>query len=55
MAPVGPALHVADKAQRGEVRRSRGGHYDVYQGGQSFDHVVALELEFLLRHARMSD
>jgi dienelactone hydrolase len=55
MAPVGPALRVADKAQRGEVHRSRGGHYDVYQGGQSFDDVVAVELEFLRRHAKMAD
>src|SRR3954447_22183682 len=53
MAPVGPALRVADKAQRGEVHRSRGGHYDVYKGGESFDDVVAVELEFLRRHAKM--
>ncbi|MDT5301054.1 MAG: uncharacterized protein QOG79_4296, partial [Mycobacterium sp.] len=53
MAPVGPALRVADDAQRGELHRSRGGHYDVYQGGRSFDDVVAVELEFLRRHAMM--
>jgi hypothetical protein len=52
---VGPALRVADKAQRGEVHRSRGGHYDVYKGGESFDDVVAVELEFLRRHAKMAD
>jgi dienelactone hydrolase len=55
IAPAGPALCVADKAQRGEVHRSRGGHYDVYQGGQSFDDVVGVELEFLRRHAKMAD
>ena len=55
MAPVGPALRVADNAQRGEVHRSRGGHYDVYQGGQSFDDVIQVELEFLHRHAKMAD
>jgi dipeptidyl aminopeptidase/acylaminoacyl peptidase len=55
MAPVGPALRVADKAQRGELHRSRGGHYDVYKGGQSFGDVVAVELEFLRRHAKMAD
>jgi dipeptidyl aminopeptidase/acylaminoacyl peptidase len=55
MAPVGPALRVADKAQRGEIHRSRGGHYDVYQGGKSFDDVVAAELEFLRRHAKTAD
>jgi dienelactone hydrolase len=52
MAPVGPALRVADKAPRGELHRSRGGHYDVYQGGQSFDDVVGVELEFLHRQAK---
>jgi hypothetical protein len=28
------------------------GHYDVYQGGQSFDDVIHVELEFLHRHAK---
>jgi uncharacterized protein len=55
MAPAGPALRIAAKAQRGEVHRSRGGHYDVYQGGQSFDDVVGVELEFLRRHAKMAN
>ena len=31
----------------GEVHRSHGGHYDVYQGGESFDDVIQVELEFL--------
>jgi hypothetical protein len=35
----------------GEVHRSHGGHYDVYQGGESFDDVIQVELEFLHRHA----
>ena len=39
----------------GEVHRSRGGHYDVYQGGQSFDDVIQVELEFLHRHAKKAD
>jgi hypothetical protein len=37
------------------VHRSRGGHYDVYQGDQSFDDVIQAELEFLHRHAKKAD
>jgi pimeloyl-ACP methyl ester carboxylesterase len=51
MAPTGPALRVADRAPRGELHRSRGGHYDVYQGGASFDDVLRVELDFLHRNA----
>ena len=36
----------------GEVHRSRGGHYDVYQGGQSFDDVIQVELH---RHTKKAD
>jgi hypothetical protein len=39
----------------GEVHRSRGGHYDVYQWGQRFDDVIQVELEFLLRDAKKAD
>ena len=39
----------------GEVHRSPGGHYDVYQGVQSFDDVIQIELEFLHRHAKKAD
>jgi fermentation-respiration switch protein FrsA (DUF1100 family) len=52
MAPVGPAIRVTEEAPRGELYRSRGGHYDVYQGGVSFDEVLRVELEFLHRHAK---
>ena len=52
MAPVGPAIRVTEKAPLGELYRSRGGHYDVYQGGVSFDEVLRVELEFLHRHAK---
>jgi uncharacterized protein len=52
MAPVGPAIRVTEKAPLGELYRSRGGHYDVYQGGLSFDDVLRVELEFLHRHAK---
>jgi alpha-beta hydrolase superfamily lysophospholipase len=52
MAPVGPAIRVTEKAPLGELYRSRGGQYDVYQGGVSFDEVLRVELEFLHRHAK---
>lgn len=50
MAPTGPALRVAEKAPRAEVYRSRGGHYDVYEGGKDHDAVLRTEVEFLHRH-----
>jgi pimeloyl-ACP methyl ester carboxylesterase len=52
IAPVAPALRVAEKAPQGELYRSGGGHYDVYQGGTSFDDVLRVEVEFLRRHSR---
>ncbi len=52
MAPVDPAVRVTQEAPRGELYRSRGGHYDVYQGGRSFDEVLRVEVEFLHRHAK---
>lgn len=50
-APVDAALTVADRAPKAELRRSRGGHYDVYEGGQAFATVIEWEVEFLRRHA----
>jgi pimeloyl-ACP methyl ester carboxylesterase len=50
-APVKPALTVARRAPQVELRRSRGGHYDVYEGGTAFDEVIEWEVEFLHRHA----
>jgi dienelactone hydrolase len=52
MAPVDPAIRVTQEAPRGELYRSPGGHYDVYQGGRSFDKVLRVEVEFLHRHAK---
>jgi fermentation-respiration switch protein FrsA (DUF1100 family) len=52
-APVGPALAVADRAPLAELHRSKGGHYDVYDGGIAFDDVIEWEVEFLRRHAGM--
>jgi pimeloyl-ACP methyl ester carboxylesterase len=51
MAPTRPALRVAAQAPRGELYRSRGGHYDVYAGGLDYDSVVQVELDFLRRHS----
>ncbi|MFJ4654871.1 alpha/beta hydrolase [Nocardia sp. NPDC088792] len=51
MAPTGPATQVAARAPRGELYRSRGGHYDVYSGGLDHSDVLRVELEFLTRHA----
>jgi pimeloyl-ACP methyl ester carboxylesterase len=51
IAPVGPALRVAELAPRAELFRSRGGHYGVYVGGEDYDRVVRIEVEFLHRHS----
>jgi len=54
MAPTGPAVQVAARAVRGELYRSRGGHYDVYQGGIDHANVVRVEVEFLRRQVQSS-
>jgi len=48
---AGSSLAVASRAPRGELYRSRGGHYDVYAGGLDHENVVRVEMEFLRRHA----
>ena len=52
IAPAGPALRVADRAPKAELFRSRGDHYDVYEGGEDFDRTINAEVEFLHRHTR---
>jgi pimeloyl-ACP methyl ester carboxylesterase len=52
IAPVGPALRVAERAPNAELFRSRGDHYGVYEGGEDFDRVVNVEIQFLHRHTR---
>jgi pimeloyl-ACP methyl ester carboxylesterase len=52
IAPTGPAMQVADRAPKGELYHSRGGHYDVYEGGKDHDRVLNIEVEFLHRHAQ---
>jgi uncharacterized protein len=54
MAPTRPAIRAAAKAPRGELYRSKGGHYDVYAGGLDHANVLNVEVSFLLRHARAS-
>lgn len=44
-------MKVAGRAPRAELRRSAGGHYDVYKAGQAFENVIESEVEFLRRHA----
>jgi pimeloyl-ACP methyl ester carboxylesterase len=53
IAPIGPALHVADRAPSSQLYRSRGGHYGPYKGGEDHDNVVHVEVEFLHRHAAL--
>jgi uncharacterized protein len=53
MAPTGPALAVAARASLGELYRSRGGHYDVYDGGLDHENVLRVETSFLHRHSEM--
>jgi dienelactone hydrolase len=52
IAPVGPALRVSERAPKGELFRSRGGHYGVYKGGEDHDRVVDVEVEFLSRQVQ---
>ena len=54
IAPIGPALHLADRAPKSQLYRSRGGHYGAYKGGEDHDNVVRVEVEFLHRHAALS-
>jgi hypothetical protein len=52
MVSPNSTIRVTEKAPLGELYRSRGGQYDVYQGGVSFDEVLRVELKFLRRHAK---
>ena len=52
IAPVGPALRVAQRAPKAELLRSRAGHYGPYEGGEDHDNVLRAEVEFLHRHAQ---
>jgi pimeloyl-ACP methyl ester carboxylesterase len=52
IAPVAPALKVAARASHSELYRCKGGHYGPYEGGEDHEKVLALEVEFLHRHAQ---
>jgi pimeloyl-ACP methyl ester carboxylesterase len=52
IAPIARALRVAERASKAELFRSRGDHYDVYEGGEDYDRVINAEVEFLHRHAQ---
>lgn len=52
VAPASQTLLVAKRAPRAELHRSKGGHYDVYEGGAAFDETLRLEVEFLHRHGQ---
>jgi hypothetical protein len=49
IAPIGPALRVADRAPKSQLYRSRGGHYGRYKGGEDHDNVMGVEVEFGLK------
>ena len=46
--PAGLSRLRGQDSHRG-LDRSRGGHYDVYEGGLDHDNVLRVETEFLLR------
>jgi fermentation-respiration switch protein FrsA (DUF1100 family) len=54
VTPPQPALRAAGLAPRGEVRRYEARHFDIYVG-ETFERVVADQLEFLERHLLRAD
>jgi uncharacterized protein len=52
IAPVSPVLRVAKHAPKAELFLSHGDHYDVYEGGEDYDDILRVEVEFLHRQAR---
>ena len=53
VAPAETALRYAATAPRGEVRRYPVGHFDIYLG-EPFEHAVADQTEFLVRHLEVA-
>lgn len=49
ITPPGPAVRMADRAPRGELRRYPVGHFKVYQG-ETFQQVVGDQVGFLRQH-----
>ncbi len=48
VAPAKATLRHARKAPKGEIKRYRDGHFDIYVG-EAFERVVADQIEFLRR------
>src|SRR5437868_2434625 len=53
VAPPETALRYAATAPRGEVKRYPVGHFDIYLG-EPFEHAVADQTEFLVRHLEVA-
>jgi fermentation-respiration switch protein FrsA (DUF1100 family) len=53
VAPTETALRYAATAPRGEVKRYPVGHFDIYLG-EPFEHAVADQTEFLVRHLEVT-
>ena len=51
LTPPEPAVRVAERAPRGELRRFDADHWDVYLG-DTFESAVEAQVEFLTRHLR---
>ena len=54
LVPTRPALRVAEMAPHGEMFRSSGGHFDVYEGGIAHSEAIEAEVAFLHRHSAES-
>lgn len=50
LTPPAPAVLVAERAPRGELKRYDADHWSVYPGGEHFEAVVSDQVEFLTRH-----
>jgi pimeloyl-ACP methyl ester carboxylesterase len=51
IAPVGPALLLAERAPTAELFLSPGGHYGVHAGGEDHERALDVEVEFLQRQS----
>ncbi|MGH3797007.1 MAG: alpha/beta hydrolase [Pseudonocardiaceae bacterium] len=49
ITPPAPAIKMAQRAPRGELRRYPVGHFEIYQG-DTFEQVIGDQLDFLGRH-----
>jgi len=49
VTPPGPAVRMADRAPRAELRRYPVGHFEIYQG-ETFQQVIKDQIKFLRQH-----